>query len=59
MGCEKWFAAEQEGRLKLGGIMMGENSPDWLCTGCGHEWADPDCKRRLFSSISETEAAGE
>ena len=43
------FAAEQEGRLKLGGIMMGEDSPDWLCRECGHEWPDPECKKRLFS----------
>ena len=42
------FAAEQEGRLRLGGIMMSEDSPDWSCTACGHEWPDPDCKRRLF-----------
>jgi hypothetical protein len=44
------IAAEQEGKLKLGGIMMLEDSPDWLCTGCGHEWPDPECKKRLFSS---------
>ena len=41
--------AEQEGKLKLGGIIMNEDSPDWICRQCGHEWPDPDCKARLFS----------
>jgi len=44
------IAAEQEGKLKLGGIMMLEDSPDWHCIGCGHEWLDPECKKRLFSN---------
>ena len=44
------IAAEQEGKLKLGGIMMREDSPDWHCIDCGHEWPDPECKKRLFSS---------
>jgi hypothetical protein len=46
-------AAEREGRLKLGGIMMSEDSPDWICCECGHEWPDPACKRRLFSGVGE------
>jgi len=41
-------AAEKEGRLRLGGIMMSEDSPDWVCRECGCEWVDPECKRRLF-----------
>jgi hypothetical protein len=33
-------ALEEQGSLVLGGCLVDDDSPDWQCMSCGHQWAN-------------------
>ncbi len=39
------FLKEQEGKLKLGGCVIDEESPNWHCKDCGYEWKEDPFSR--------------
>jgi len=46
---EEAMKAEREGRIKLGGCIVGEESPNFTCKSCGKEWLTLYLETKLAS----------
>jgi len=46
---EKAMKADREGKIRLGGCIVGEESPNFTCKSCGKEWLTLHLKSKLAS----------
>jgi len=46
---EEAMKAEREGKIKLGGCLVGEESPNFTCKSCGKEWLTLYLETKLAS----------
>ncbi len=46
---EEAMKAEREGKIKLGGCIVGEESPNFTCKSCGKEWLTLYLETKLAS----------
>ena len=37
----------ERGEVQLGGCMIFDDMPDWVCRSCGHQWFDPNDPARI------------